>query len=79
MGFKVLLIRTIHVKPFVKGNKNDRNDAFAITEAARRPNMRIVSPRSLQQTDMIMRHNIRVRRVSARTDLINQSINCELY
>ena len=35
-GFTVRLIPPQHVKPFVKGNKNDRNDAFAITEAARR-------------------------------------------
>jgi transposase len=54
MGFKVLLIPPIHVKPFVKGNKIDRNDAFAITEAARRTNMRFVSPRILEQTDMMM-------------------------
>jgi transposase len=60
------------VKPFVKGNKNDRNDAFAITEAAKRPNMRFVSPRNLEQTDMMMLHKIRVRRVSARNDLTNQ-------
>jgi transposase len=72
MGFKVLLIPPIHVKPFVKGNKNDRNDAFAITEAARRPNMCFVSPRNLAQTDMMMLHKIRVRRISARVDLINQ-------
>jgi transposase len=71
-GFKVLLIPPIHVKPFVKGNKNDRNDAFAITEAARRPNMRFVSPRSLEQTDMMMLHKIRERRVNARTALTNQ-------
>ena len=38
-GFEVFLIPPQHVKPFVKGNKNDRNDAFAITEAARRPRM----------------------------------------
>lgn len=71
-GFEVLLIPPIHVKPFVKGNKNDRNDAFAITEAARRPNMRFVSPRNLEQTDMMMLHNIRERRVNARTALTNQ-------
>ena len=71
-GFKVQLIPPIHVKPFVKGNKNDRNDAFAITEAARRPNMRFVSPRNLVQTDMMMLHKIRERRVSARVALINQ-------
>jgi transposase len=72
MGFKVFLIPPIHVKPFVKGNKNDRNDAFAITEAARRPNMRFVSPRNLEQTDMMMLHKIRERRVSARVALVNQ-------
>ena len=40
-GFKVMLIPPQHVKPFVKGNKNDRNDAFAITEAARRPDSEV--------------------------------------
>lgn len=35
-GFTVMLIPPQHVKPFVKGNKNDRNDTFAICEAARR-------------------------------------------
>lgn len=72
LGFKVLLIPPIHVKPFVKGNKNDRNDAFAITEAARRPNMHFVRPRSLEQTDMMIVHKLRKRRVDARTALINQ-------
>ena len=61
-----------HVKLFVKGNKNDRNDAFAISEAARRPKMRVVAPRSLEQTDMILLHRIRERRVRARTALMNQ-------
>lgn len=41
--FEVRLIPPIHIKPFVKGNRNDRNDAFAITEAAVRPNMYFVS------------------------------------
>jgi transposase len=71
-GVKVLLIPPIHVKPFVKGNKNDRNDAFAITEAARRPNMHFVTPRSLEQTDMMMVHKLRKRRINARTALTNQ-------
>ncbi|KXI30958.1 IS110 family RNA-guided transposase [Paraglaciecola hydrolytica] len=71
-GFKVLLIPPIHVKPFVKGNKNDRNDAFAITEAARRPNMHFVRPRTVEQTDMMMVHKLRKRRVDARTALMNQ-------
>ncbi len=56
LGFEVLLIPPQHVKPFVKGNKNDRNDAFAITEAARRPNLRPVQPRTLAQTDLLLVH-----------------------
>lgn len=71
-GFQVMLIPPQHVKPFVKGNKNDRNDAFAITEAARRPNLHCVEPRTLAQTDMIQIHRLRNRMVEQRTALINQ-------
>jgi transposase len=71
-GFEAKLIPPQHVKPFVKGNKNDRNDAFAITEAAMRPNMIFVSPRSIAQTDLIQVHRVRERHVKARTALINQ-------
>jgi transposase len=72
LGFTVRLIPPQHVKPFVKGNKNDRNDAFAITEAARRPNLRCVAPRSLEQTDLIQVHRVRERLVHQRTALVNQ-------
>jgi transposase len=72
-GHEVRLIPPIQVKPFVKGNKNDRNDAFAISEAARRPNVSIVPPRSVEQTDLILAHRIRDRRVKSRTALINQA------
>lgn len=71
-GHRVLLIAPAHVKPFVKGNKNDRNDAFAICEAAQRPLMLFVQPRSIEQTDMILAHRIRQRLVTQRTALINQ-------
>lgn len=73
LGFKVLLIPPQHVKPFVKGNKNDRNDAFAITEAAKRPNLRSVEPRTVAQTDMIQLHRFRDRKMKERTSLINQA------
>ncbi len=71
-GHAVKLIPPNHVKPFVKGNKTDRNDAFAITEAARRPHLQTLLPRSLEQTDMAMLHRIRDRRISARNALSNQ-------
>jgi transposase len=72
LGFKVMLIPPQHVKPFVKGNKNDRNDAFAICEAARRPRMTTVEPRSLSQTDTMVIHRIRERQIGMRTAVINQ-------
>ena len=71
-GFEVKLIPPQHVKPFVKGNKNDRNDAFAITEAARRPNLLCVKPRTLAQTDLIQIHRVRSLLVDQRSDLIRQ-------
>lgn len=71
-GMKVMLIPPQHVKPFVKGNKNDRNDAFAITEAARRPHLKCVEPKTLDQTDMNQIHLLLARLVNQRTALINQ-------
>ncbi|MXR71032.1 IS110 family transposase [Shewanella sp. JBTF-M18] len=71
-GFEVKLIPPQHVKPFVKGNKNDRNDAFAICEAAMRPNIICVKPRTLEQVDIIISHRIRERRIRVRTALTNQ-------
>jgi transposase len=37
LGHQVKLIAPQYVKPYVKGNKNDYNDAEAIAEAAQRP------------------------------------------
>ena len=71
-GYTVMLLPPQHVKPFVKGNKNDRNDAFAITEAARRPGLRCIRPRTLTQTDGLLLHKILERRIGQRTALINQ-------
>ena len=70
-GFDVKLIPPQHVKPFVKGNKNDRNDAFAICEAAGRPNLRTVLPRTLEQTDIMMLHRMLERRTHCRVQLAN--------
>ena len=41
-GHTVKLIPAQHVKPFVRGNKNDANDAIAIAEAVQRPNISFV-------------------------------------
>ena len=72
MGHEVKLISPQFVKPFVKTNKNDRNDAEAIVEAASRPTMRFVSPKSIEQEDIQAVHRVRSRLVQERTALINQ-------
>jgi Transposase len=46
LGHEVRLISPQFVTPYVKSNKNDRNDAEAICEAVGRPNMRFVPIKS---------------------------------
>lgn len=72
MGIEVRLISPQYVKPFVKTNKNDRNDAEAIVEAACRPAMRFVAVKSVEQQDIQAAHRVRELLVHQRTALINQ-------
>jgi transposase len=72
MGHKVKLIPPQYVKPFVRGNKNDYNDALAIAEAVTRPEMRFVSIKTTQQQDVQALHRLRERRIQDRTALCNQ-------
>lgn len=72
MGHTVKLMAPQHVKPYVKSNKNDKNDAEAICEAVSRPSMRFVPVKSVAQHDMQAVHRVRERLVSARTDLSNE-------
>jgi len=51
-GYTVKLIPPQFVKPYVKSNKNDANDAEAICEAMSRPNMRFVAVKSVAQQDI---------------------------
>lgn len=72
MGFEPRIIPAIYVKPFIKGQKNDYNDAEAIAEAALRPNLPTVSEKSQDQLDLQALHRVRSRLVSRRTATINQ-------
>ena len=72
MGHEVKLIPPQYVKPFVRGNKNDYNDALAIAEAVTRPEMRFVSVKTTQQQDVQALHRLRERRIQDRTALSNQ-------
>lgn len=71
-GHKVKLISPQFVKPFVKTNKNDANDAQAIVEAASRPSMNFVPIKQVEQQDIQSIHRIRSRVVKSRTALINE-------
>jgi transposase len=73
MGHDVKLIPAQHVKPFVRGNKNDHNDALAIGEAAQRPNIKFVPIKTTEQQDIQALHRIRERIVNQRTGLVNQT------
>lgn len=73
MGHKVLLIPAQFVKPFVRGNKSDSNDAVAIAEAALRPNLKPVTVKTIEQQNIQCLHRIRSRYVAQRTGLVNQT------
>jgi transposase len=72
LGHQVRLIAPQFVKPFVKGNKTDRNDAEAICEAAQRPGMRFVALKTVEQQQVLAVHRLRSAAVKTRTALANQ-------
>ena len=72
LGFKPRIIPAVYVKPFLKGQKNDYNDAEAIAEAAQRPNLKLVKEKTQDQLDLQALHRVRSRLVSRRTATINQ-------
>lgn len=71
-GFTVRLIAPQFVKPYVKSNKNDANDAEAICEAMSRPNMRFVSIKTVTQQDIQGVHRIRFELSNQRKAKANQ-------
>ena len=71
-GYTVKLIPPQFVKPYVKSNKNDANDAEAICEAMSRPNMRFVAVKSVEQQDIQATHRIRTELKDQRNAKANQ-------
>lgn len=71
-GHDVRLIAPQFVKPYLKSQKNDANDAEAIAEAVSRPSMRFVPKKSIEQQDLQALHRIRSRMIGSRTQLGNQ-------
>jgi transposase len=73
MGHEVKLMSPQYVKPYVKTNKNDRNDAAACAEAVTRPSMRFVPIKSVKQQDLNLVHRVRSRLIKQRIQLTNQT------
>jgi transposase len=71
-GYTVKLIAPQFVKPYVKSDKNDANDAEAICEAMSRPTMRFVAVKTVEQQDIQAVHRIRSELSSQRTAKANQ-------
>jgi len=71
LGHTIRLIPPAYVKPFVKRLKNDAADAEAICEAAQRPTMRFVAPKSEQGQAAALVFRARDLLVRQRTQIIN--------
>ena len=72
LGHTVKIMAPQFVKPYVKSNKNDANDAEAICEAVARPTMRFVAVKTIAQQDIQAIHRVRSELVSHRTAKVNQ-------
>ena len=77
-GHKVKLIAPRYVKPFIKRQKNDAADAEAIVEAALRPTMRYVEPKSGEQQARSILFRTREQFLKQRTEAIN-ALRSHLY
>jgi transposase len=72
LGHTVKLMSPQFVKPYVKSNKNDANDAEGICEAVARPTMRFVAIKGIEHQDLQAVHRIRQRLIEERTAVVNQ-------
>ncbi|WP_127904449.1 IS110 family transposase, partial [Solirhodobacter olei] len=78
LGHEVKLIAPQYVRPFVKRQKNDAADAEAIVIAARQPEMRFVTPKTVEQQAKAVLFRSRERLVHQRTELVN-ALRAMLY
>lgn len=73
LGHEIRIIPAQHVKPFIRGNKNDANDALAICEAALRPDIHPVPIKTQGHQDLQMLHRMRQRHIRNATAVANQA------
>lgn len=72
LGHRIGIVAAKFVAPFRKGEKNDNNDAEAICEAVRRPNIWFVPVKSADQQAVLCVHRARQGLIRDRTGVINQ-------
>lgn len=72
LGHRVELLPPQHVKGYLRGQKNDYNDAMAIAEASEHGRVRPVPIKSVEQQDEQMLHKLRRSLSKERTRLSNQ-------
>ena len=72
LGHQVKLLPAHYVKPYVRGNKNDYNDASAMAEVSRIPEMREVRTKTVEEQSIQAMHRFRRGAVAERTKLCNQ-------
>jgi transposase len=72
LGHTVKLMAPQLVKPYIKSQKNDANDAEGICEAVGRPNMRFVPVKTVAQQEVQTAHRIRSELIRQRTAKANQ-------
>ena len=71
LGHAVRLMPPQYVKAYVKRNKNDAADAAAICEAVKRPSMRLVPVKTIEQQSALLMHRTRDLLIRQRTMLVN--------
>ena len=71
-GHQVELLPPQHVKAYLRGQKNDYNDAHAIAEASLHQQIRPVPIKTVEQQDEQMLHRMREQLIRERTALANQ-------
>ncbi len=70
-GHCVKMMAPVFVKPYLKGNKNDSNDAEAICEAVTRPSMRFALAKTPEQQAILHLHHSRQLLVKQRVATSN--------
>lgn len=72
LGHRVKVMAPQYVKPYVRTNKNDANDAEAVCEAVQRPGVPGVAVKGPEELALQGLHRVRERLVGTRTAVVNQ-------